>query len=290
MKRDRNYLSEKFPDKRFEGETELEQAHKVLLRMLKIFHTICEENNLAYFLDSGTLIGAIRHNGFIPWDDDVDIAMPREDYEKFKKIAKDVLPDELFFQCKATVPTVKNNYLKIVDRRSTAIAIGKEMKDCKWHMGLFLDIFPVEYTNHPKVAQFFLNFFYYNHDIKFIRVIIKCIRHFFVGIIRKKNVFRIAKYFFSLGKKENKRYMFYGFNLNWSPHNTYYDVDDVFPLKKTKFEDYEFYVPMESDILLTKVYGDYMKIPPKEKRVSHFKEIRIDSKCPFELELEKANK
>jgi len=285
MKRDKNYWADKFPDRRFEGETELQQAQNVLLRMLKIFHHICEENDLTYFLDSGTLLGAMRHKGFIPWDDDIDVAMPREDYDRFIEIAKDVLPDELFFQSKQTDPQFKRNLVKIVDRRSTVMAPRHVERNVEWHMGIFLDIFPMDYTNHPKVARFFLNFFYYNIKNKYKRTIVKVLRHLFVGIIRKKNVFKLAKKFFSIGQKVNKKYMFHGFELKYNFKNSFYTVEEVFPLTKCQFEDYEFYIPKESDILLTKVYGDYMKMPPKEMQRFHFKEIRVDEKCPYELKL-----
>jgi lipopolysaccharide cholinephosphotransferase len=75
------------PDNRLDGGTPLRQAQLVMLRLLKAFHSICEENGLRYWLDAGTLLGAVRHGGFIPWDDDVDVLMPRDDYLRFCGIA-----------------------------------------------------------------------------------------------------------------------------------------------------------------------------------------------------------
>ena len=69
-------------------EISIKEAQSIMLDMLINFHKICKENDLSYFLDWGTLLGAVRHNGFIPWDDDLDVSMPREDFEKFKKLLK----------------------------------------------------------------------------------------------------------------------------------------------------------------------------------------------------------
>ena len=79
-------------------ELNLRDAQIIMLNILKEIDKICKKHNLIYFLDGGTLLGAVRHKGFIPWDDDVDIGMPREDYRKFLKIAQKELPDYLFLQ------------------------------------------------------------------------------------------------------------------------------------------------------------------------------------------------
>lgn len=275
----------KFPDNRLDGETNMDKIHIVLLRILKIFHNICEENNLTYFLDSGSLLGAIRHKGFIPWDDDLDVVMPRKDYEKFKAIAIDTLPEEYFLQCKDTVPKFKNNMMRIVDRKSTAIAEGKELKDYKWHMGLFFDIFPMDQTNNPKRYMFLKKFFYYKYKNEIKRFIIRTIRHIFVFIIRKKNVFKIFKTILSRPTDTNKKYMIYGFEVSYLP---YYERSDIYPLQTISFEGFDVYIPYNYDSVLKKCYGDYMKIPSIENRNHHFKYVNVSRVCEFEKTDEQA--
>lgn len=87
-----------FPDNREKGETRLRQCQLVMLRMLKIFDFLCTKHDIKYFLTGGSLLGAIRHHGFIPWDDDLDIGMTRDNYEKFIQYAVPELPADIFFQ------------------------------------------------------------------------------------------------------------------------------------------------------------------------------------------------
>ena len=91
-----------FPDNRKSGETILRQAQLVMTRMFKIIDYICREHHLRYWMCSGTLLGAVRHQGFIPWDDDLDICMIREDYDRFIQIAQQELPSDLFLQTRET--------------------------------------------------------------------------------------------------------------------------------------------------------------------------------------------
>jgi lipopolysaccharide cholinephosphotransferase len=82
----------------------IEEAQKVMLSLLEAFDLLCKKNRLAYWLDHGTLLGAVRHHGFIPWDDDLDVTMPRDDYEKFLEVAKQELPENIFLQTKISDP------------------------------------------------------------------------------------------------------------------------------------------------------------------------------------------
>ncbi len=91
-----------FPDEREKGETRLRQCQLVMLRMLKIFDYLCNKHEIQYFLVGGSLLGAVRHKGFIPWDDDFDLGMTRENYEKFLDMAVPELPKDIFFQTPET--------------------------------------------------------------------------------------------------------------------------------------------------------------------------------------------
>ncbi|MBQ3939443.1 MAG: LicD family protein, partial [Clostridia bacterium] len=83
----------------------LQRVHAVQLRLLKEFDRVCRENGLQYFAVHGTLLGAVRHEGFIPWDDDIDVAMPREDYDRFAALAPKALKTGFFFQTPENDPT-----------------------------------------------------------------------------------------------------------------------------------------------------------------------------------------
>ncbi|MCT4616283.1 MAG: LicD family protein [Marinifilaceae bacterium] len=274
-----------FIDNRFDSDIPLRQAQLVLLRTLKIFDKICQKHGLEYFLDYGTLLGAVRHQGFIPWDDDLDVSMTRKDYDKLQEIIQDELPDSLFFQSKKTVPKFKNNIIRIVDRKSTAIAKGKKESDYKWHMGVFFDIFPIDETNHPKRVKSAMNFFYYKYDNKAKRAIMKLFRHLAVFVVRKQNVFKLANYFLSLGKSKTKKYLVHGLDLYTGSET--FTKEDIFPTQRIKFEDGEFSVPNNYKKVLVEEFGDdYMSLPPENNRISHFGHIYIDRECEFEKNLQ----
>ena len=123
--------------------TDLRKQQLVMLDMLVYFDSVCKENNITYWLSSGNLLGAVRHNGFIPWDDDVDVMMMRKDYIKLEKIlAKDLrynfqtYKNDFFY----TIP-----YAKLRDKKSEVSEHGRD-KDYKYK-GIFIDVFYLEYTN-----------------------------------------------------------------------------------------------------------------------------------------------
>ena len=139
------HLDEKFYQKEtrcgYEVSEKMKKVWAVELNLLEYFDQLCREHNLRYFVDYGTLLGAVRHQGFIPWDDDIDIVMLRDDYEKLKMIAQDEVSSPYFFQNSYTDIMIWA-LAKLRDSRTTAI----EYPDFppEFNQGIFLDIFPLD--------------------------------------------------------------------------------------------------------------------------------------------------
>lgn len=261
-----------FPDNRTTGETTLRQAQLVMLRMLKIIDYICIQHGLEYWLCSGTLLGAVRHKGFIPWDDDLDICMMRDDYEKFLMICSKELPNDLFLQTHDTEASY--DYLplpcKIRDMKSLIISEGTQNK--KYNQGLFIDIFPAD-RYHTKGVSLFLE-----KEMKnYFRFITKCLDTELGKDRSVKN--KIINYFHPLFKiltisykkyiqkkiKKNKALrndclIGHGFDTPW---RRYFKYTDIFPIQKIKFENGIFMIPNNYVAYLTELYGpNYMTPPP----------------------------
>ena len=138
-----NYL---FPETR-EGEfidVKKKKLFKISIDILEEIKKVCERHNLRYFAAYGTLLGAIRHKGFIPWDDDMDLWMPREDYDVFKEVAGTELPQRYFMQTALTDPEYTGDIIKIRDSLSTATVSWMLLPRCRVNMGIWVDIFPLD--------------------------------------------------------------------------------------------------------------------------------------------------
>ncbi len=237
----------------------IKKAQLIMLDMLIEFDKICQKHELKYWLDSGTLLGVIRHDGFIPWDDDVDISMPAHDYQKFCKVAGDELAESMFLQNTKTDSTFPFDYTKIRDNRATIIEFHEEGKDVKYNQGLFLDIFPMLAIKESK-----FNDLIYRYSFSAIRFFSakkfeqKSLRKFFVNLLHKLHL--------GWDKKDTK--IIYGGEM--PDVAGAFSYDSIFPLKKMKFEGLEFSVPNDSDNYLRVLYGrDYMQLPPMDKRTVH---------------------
>jgi len=121
----------------------LREAQLIMLDMLVEFDKICQKYNLKYWLDSGTLLGAVRHQGFIPWDDDIDLSMPIEDYNKFIEIAENELSSDIFFQTTQTDNKFPFDYIKLRSNRAKIVEFHEKDRDIEYHQGVFVDIFPM---------------------------------------------------------------------------------------------------------------------------------------------------
>ena len=262
----------------------LRDAQMLMVEILEDVHNLCEKHGLKYFLDGGTLIGAVRHKGFIPWDDDIDIGMPREDYEKFIEIAKKELPDNLFLQTFET-----DKYYDVypgpckIRYNGTLFFEEGTKENLRMHNGVYIDIFP--YDNLPKFKVIYkiqrtlsyniLKSFKRMRDIPDTLNLKNKITFSFYKIITKMFPSERRRKFFDYLIKWNdpdSEYMGYGVDTFWSEY--VYKKSDYFDLVKLNFEGREFYAPKNYDSILTQLYGDYMIMPKEEDRVWHAKEMK----------------
>lgn len=247
----------------------LRQAQIRMTKMLAFIDDICTKNNLSYWLDSGTLLGAVRHGGFIPWDDDTDIVMPVKDYRKFRKIMLRNKPSDSFLlQCQKTDNGYFALWPTLVDKKSEYVW-NSNIHKFRTYRGLQVDIFLATNIYNKKVDNFILKFHRDMVDraldigkplffVKFNQFISKCMSH-------------VAYIFGSIfDRHDDKYYQIYG---SYFTRNVY-DLKDVFPLKRIMFEGVELNAPYNTDVYLTNAYGpDYMKIPEEENRQVHSVDI-----------------
>jgi lipopolysaccharide cholinephosphotransferase len=185
MKEDFNRL---FPDNRMDNldEEPLRQAQLIAVRILKIVDHVCRKHGIGYWIDGGTLLGAVRNGKFIPWDDDIDIGMTREDYEKFLSIAVEELPDDLFVQNYSTTELAGTTWTQIKDRKSY-IKIDNGAND---HEGIFIDIFPFDSYSEDSIKRF-REMMYKTLYIKAFAVNAPLKKPYFQGINLAKNIAKI---------------------------------------------------------------------------------------------------
>ena len=268
-------MKEDFSEYNGEG-TPLREAQMASLDILLEFDRVCKKNQITYWIDFGTLLGAVRHKGFIPWDDDIDISMPPADFKRFMEIGQKELKDGYFLQTEKTDPGSnmcrglfkirKNNTLYVHD-------FDDFRKD--YHKGVSIDVF--EDVPYPTVSKglfkFFskrinkaFGFFHYNQRISFKNVI---------GLF----VFQ-ASYLFFKGlwllicafKKKDRQLTSIERVLYGYPTLT----TDMLPVGEIEFENHMFPAPKNPDARLKCVFGDYMVLPPTEKRRIHAKYICLD--------------
>ncbi len=236
-----------------------EKAHAIMLEILLAFDVICKKHQLRYWLDAGTLLGAVRHKGFIPWDDDVDISMPVEDYHKFLEIAQEHLPQSMFLQTKETDSTFAFDYAKIRDDRATIIEFHEEGKEVAYNQGLFLDIFPMlAIKDNPAYKKWY--------DFSFSAIRFFSAKKFRQDAMRGWFVKSLDKLHLGWEREDTK--VIYGGEM--PDVAKWYDYKGIFPLTKIAFEGHMFAAPADAHAYLVELYGeDYMQIPPKEKQTVH---------------------
>lgn len=246
-----------------EGST-LRKAQLRMLDMLVAVDTICRKHEIPYWIDFGTLLGAVRHKGFIPWDDDVDICVLEKDYKKIRKLLIDELPQQYVFQDTTTDKYAFFLYGRVRDTKS--YCYYRHFTKLK-EQGLWIDIFRYEDIPSAKMKNF-VDFFYRRayHEI-----------HHFGDVeyttkfeIYTKRILAYILYPFAYSAK--KIVQFFGEHSTkglmgrWTITNQVYHKENIFPLTEIEFEGHKFFAPGKWHEHLTGIYGNYMQVPPPEKR------------------------
>lgn len=242
----------------------IEQSKKVGLDILVKFDCFCRSNGLKYYLVYGTLLGAVRHKGFIPWDDDIDVAMFRDDYEKLHQIIESgVLVSNDLIWCSSRLGNWNEPVLKLVNKNTECYQRGN------MNVGVWVDIFVLD--NHDAAVFRTNNFWRQVH-------IAKCTTRFEFS---KKGIGKLVlkvlfcwKSLMSISRDIDKRIKQVPFNgtisnMQWSCHDIN-DADVYDNPTELEFEGYMFPVPGNYNKYLEKVYGaTFMQLPPEKERHSH---------------------
>ena len=268
------------------SDKEMQQLRTVLVGMLKNIDAVCKKYKLRYMLGYGSCLGAVRHGGFIPWDDDLDLLMPREDLKKFLNIFETELGDKYEYTAPNTSKESKNNFTKIYKKGTLLLEITDPHSP--FPHGIYIDIFPLDYVPTNLIIRFIKG-----HVCNFLCKVAVSVFYAQYSSMELTQFMR-----------QNKR-MYFTFRLrqlfgkicsvishktwvNWADNFKEYKktslltdggnyfkrimpVDYLFPTIEGEFSGQKVYLPHRPHLYLQQVYGkDYMQLPPEEKREQHF--------------------
>ncbi|MBR2965583.1 MAG: LicD family protein [Clostridia bacterium] len=249
------------------------------LEALKELKRLCDKHGLRYYLVAGTLLGAVRHGGFIPWDDDVDVAMPRSDYKRLESLAKKELSPNFFYQ---TEKTDKHSPFFFAKLRKDGTSVTEFLfRGSKMHTGCYVDIFPLDRCPSRekrarrffKLTSFFTCALIAKTSDNFVCEYTKKGALFAFSVMKKlprcillflRNAVRVYYTLTSSKKVICTVAGSYGYPRETYPSEWFDERAEL------KFEDEVFPVPKEYDKALTHMYGDYMTPPPENERNGHF--------------------
>lgn len=248
-----------------------------LSNILLDYSHYCDENGFEYYLCGGTLLGAIRHKGFIPWDDDIDVLMPREDYERFLKLSEEKKIADHLKVVSNQQGTLEYPFAKVTDTRTT---IEYKTVCNEQNSSLWIDVFPMDGLPNSNICTYFIYLY-----VNFLRAIIAIAKSRkgtgktkYARVI--KGILRPLLNRVDVGYISNKidkfaRRIKFCKSSNVAGIVWGYGPQERMPKKewlervKVEFEGHEFWAPGCWDLYLRNLYGDYMKLPPEEKRITH---------------------
>lgn len=240
---------------------ELQRVQQRLLAMGKTIASILEKNNIPYMITFGTLLGAVRHNGFIPWDDDFDMFLFDDSYDKAMEVLYRELPSDMFLETKDSEPLYFHGFAHVKDTTSITTCAQFPHDGLYEHKGLSIDLYRAVRMDEGLLDKYLIT-----EHIAYLG------RRFKINSIDKKvydaKIKELENQLQKLQVKETGRDL-----LAMALAERSMKIEHVFPLKKISFEDTEFYGPVDADGLLTAFYGDYMQLPSVEHRVPHYDDV-----------------
>ena len=269
---------------------ELRKLQLIEFDILKKFKEICDKHRLTYYLIGGTLLGAVRHKGFIPWDDDVDVSMPRPDYIRFIDIAQSQLSDPYGVVTKEIDESFKHPIARVINKRISVETAYTKNPQVNY---VSIDIFPMDAMPENKVHYFFRKYHILLRRWLFIisefndlanqtkdRYGLEKMIFTLVAKLKLERIFNSMKQFRTYHKVLSKysyekgRYvgqLLGGYKFKYMMEREVYE-----PGKELEFEGELFRVPENYDALLRNLYGDYMTLPPEDQRDKHKSTVLYD--------------
>jgi len=231
--------------------------------MAKSVTHILEEHDIPYMITFGTLLGAVRHKGFIPWDDDFDIFLFDDSYEKALEVLGNGLPASLFLENELSEPLYFHGFSHVKDAHTIALCKQYPQDNLYSHKGLSIDLYKAVRMRDCDLNQFLLKetLSYYERRHKVGSMSLQEFEQRSMSVKTKLD---------NLQEEQYRRDIF-GMALP----ERFMEIDSVLPLKKYPFADTFFFGPSDPDKLLRSFYGDYMKLPPVENRVPHYDVVSL---------------
>ncbi len=251
--------------------TTLRKTQLRMLEILKEVDRVCKKHNIPYWLDSGTLIGAVRHQGFIPWDDDLDIQMLRPDFKRFIKIFPRECAQDFVLQTNKTDKNYMAPYAKVRDLNSCISENNNKLDTHYTYKGLYIDVFLLE-PSVEKLAVLGRKFqvvVYYFSVFKTDTYKLKTCFANFVRWIVYNIVFRCFRLF---AKMIGSKHLYHTYGSGFLKYRI---KEEIFPLTELDFEGEKFPAPHDYDAFLRRIYGDYMQLPDLNTVKNHINKVEF---------------
>lgn len=259
---------------------------EVQLELLAELDRVCRLHDLPYFALYGTLLGAVRHQGFIPWDDDLDIGMLRDDYERLAQVIDQDLGDAYFFQTLDSDPHYGYGFGKL--RKNGTRCVDLDSYGSRQHNGVYIDVFPLDAKPTGRWAQFEQKTLRYGIFLmlylkaRYLAIegaspltrLGRALSRGGVRLIPRRLLVALTRYYTRLGRAASPAKYVSLFGAYFYDHDTI-DARWILPLGELPFEDTTIPVPADPDGYLTQLYGDYLQLPPADQQVGRHEIVEL---------------